>query len=266
MGNSDALEVLESRDRPQRSGGKDLDRRCIAHSRRVRWDGMSDAGTRAPEGAYTAKLSIDYGTKYQSAMAETRSFVLDISAPTGTITLDPKQFTPNASGMVKPMLFTINARSALAHMESWSLDVFNPSGGLVNSWSGVWPNATVSWDGSSLNGGIVVPDSGTAPWRTSATSTATRDGWQRLSQSPAPPARFRSDQSRSVDCRPGDRLFSEWRWNRRHPDHGHQLRAAADGGGGLGSGHRGQCRRGAENLERRVGRTARAPRLGREVG
>ena len=126
----------------------------------VRWDGMSDAGTRAPEGAYTAKLSIDYGTKYQSAMAETRSFVLDISAPTGTITLDPKQFTPNASGMVKPMLFTINARSALAHMESWSLDVFNPSGGLVNSWSGVWPNATVSWDGSSLNGGIVVPDSG----------------------------------------------------------------------------------------------------------
>jgi hypothetical protein len=61
---------------------------------------------------------------------------------------------------VKPILLTISARSALAHMESWSLDVFDPSGGLVNSWSGMWPNASVSWDGSSMNGGIVVPDSG----------------------------------------------------------------------------------------------------------
>jgi flagellar hook assembly protein FlgD len=126
----------------------------------LQWDGKGDSGLMSPDGAYTAKLSIDYGMKFPAATAETRSFVLDVASPIGAIALDPAKFTPNAKGVVKPITLTINARSTTAHMESWALDVFDDSGMLVNSWSGLWPNASVSWDGSSMNGGFVVPDSG----------------------------------------------------------------------------------------------------------
>ena len=55
------------------------------------------------------------------------------------------------------MTLTINASSALAHMDSWSLDVVDAAGGLVKNWSGQWPNTSASWDGSSMNGGYVSP-------------------------------------------------------------------------------------------------------------
>ncbi len=121
------------------------------------WDGKSDTGAMAPEGTYTAKLSIDYTSKYQSVTEESKSFVLDITPPTGTITMDPAQFTPTDNGVQGPMTLTINAHSALAHMDSWSLDVVDPAGGLVKNWSGQWPNTSASWDGSSMNGGYVTP-------------------------------------------------------------------------------------------------------------
>jgi outer membrane protein OmpA-like peptidoglycan-associated protein/flagellar hook assembly protein FlgD len=121
------------------------------------WDGKADSGAMAPEGGYTAKLSIEYAAKFQPASAESRKFVLDISPPTGTIAIDPPQFTPRESGVEGPVTLTINASSALARMDSWSLDVFDAAGGLVKNWSGQWPNADASWDGTSLNGGFVTP-------------------------------------------------------------------------------------------------------------
>jgi flagellar hook assembly protein FlgD len=121
------------------------------------WDGKDDTGTMAPEGKYTAKLSIDYAAKYQSVSVESRSFVLDVTPPTGSIAADPSQFTPTDSGVKAPMNLKISATSALARMDSWSLDVLDPAGGLVKNWSGQWPNTTVSWDGSSMNGGFVTP-------------------------------------------------------------------------------------------------------------
>jgi outer membrane protein OmpA-like peptidoglycan-associated protein/flagellar hook assembly protein FlgD len=121
------------------------------------WDGKNDTGAMAPEGTYTAKLSIDYASKYQSVSEESKSFVLDITPPTGTIAMDPAQFTPSENGVQSPMTLTINASSALAHMDSWSLDVLDPAGGLVKNWSGQWSNTTANWDGSSMNGGFVTP-------------------------------------------------------------------------------------------------------------
>ncbi|MGA2380729.1 MAG: hypothetical protein ABSG85_15630, partial [Spirochaetia bacterium] len=121
------------------------------------WDGKSDSGTMAPEGTYTAKLSIDYTSKYQPVSEDSKSFVLDISPPTGTIAMDPAQFTPSENGVQGPLTLTINASSALAHMDSWSLDVLDPAGVLVKNWSGQWPGTTATWDGSSMNGGFVIP-------------------------------------------------------------------------------------------------------------
>ena len=121
------------------------------------WDGKADSGSMAPEGAYTAMLSIDYASKYQPAAVESRPFVLDISAPTGSIAVDPPQFTPREKGVAGPVTLTIEASSALARMDSWSLDVFDAAGGVVKNWSGQWPNAGAAWDGTSLDGGFVTP-------------------------------------------------------------------------------------------------------------
>jgi hypothetical protein len=104
----------------------------------LNWDGKSDGGSISPERTYTAKLSIDYTAKYQSVSEQSKSFVLDVTPPTGTITMDPSEFTPTESGVTGPMIFTIDAHSALAHMDSWSLDVLDAAGGLVKNWSGQW--------------------------------------------------------------------------------------------------------------------------------
>jgi len=121
------------------------------------WDGKGDSGTMAPEGTYTAKLSIEYKEKYQAASAESRSFVLDVSPPTGSIAMDPPFFTPAQDGVTGPMTLTITASSGLAKMDTWSLDVLDPAGTLVKNWSGQWPDAAATWDGSSLAGGFVTP-------------------------------------------------------------------------------------------------------------
>jgi flagellar hook assembly protein FlgD len=123
------------------------------------WDGKSDAGTLAPEGTYTARLSIEYTVKYEPASVQSGSFVLDISPPTGSITAAPSQFTPTEKGVEGPVTLRINASSALAHMDSWSLDVLDQAGGLMRNWSGRFPGATATWDGSSVNGTMVAPDS-----------------------------------------------------------------------------------------------------------
>lgn len=121
------------------------------------WDGKNDTGALAPEGTYTAKLSVEYREKYLAASAESRSFVLDVSPPTGSIAMDPSFFTPTPNGVAAPMTLTINASSGLAKMDTWSLDVLDPAGALVKNWSGQWPDASATWDGSSLAGGSVTP-------------------------------------------------------------------------------------------------------------
>lgn len=123
------------------------------------WDGKEDAGSMSPEGTYTARLSIDYTVKYQPASAQSGGFVLDITPPSGRITAAPSQFTPSENGVQGPVTFTITASSPLAHMDSWSLDVLDQAGGLMKNWSGRFPSATATWDGSSLNGGVVTPAS-----------------------------------------------------------------------------------------------------------
>jgi outer membrane protein OmpA-like peptidoglycan-associated protein len=83
--------------------------------------------------------------------------VLDITPPAGSIAVDPAQFTPTDAGVAGPLTLTINASTALERMDSWSLDVLDPAGALVKSWSGRWPDTSATWDGSSMGGGFVIP-------------------------------------------------------------------------------------------------------------
>jgi len=121
------------------------------------WDGTTDGGDLAPEGAYVARLSIDYGKTYQLFTQDSASFVLDITPPAGRIDLDPKEFLPADPGVSAPLTFTITASGGVAKIDEWSLDIYDETGALFRSFAGKWPSAKTSWDGSSTNGAFVAP-------------------------------------------------------------------------------------------------------------
>ena len=118
------------------------------------WDGTTDSGTPAPEGTYTATLSIDYGTSYTAGRAMSKPFILDRKPPTGTVTLSPALFAPDSP--TDTVTLTIKAESSLAKLDSWEMDIFDPGGNLFKSFSGKWPSDGIVWDGKGINGDLVV--------------------------------------------------------------------------------------------------------------
>ena len=121
------------------------------------WDGKSESASIAPEGNYTAKLTVDYGSGTPAATAESSSFILDVSPPTGSVSFDPQQFSPDAQGAVQPVTVNIKGSSAAAKLDSWSLDIMDPNGTVFRSFDGKWPSAQVQWDGKSDSGSVVAP-------------------------------------------------------------------------------------------------------------
>jgi hypothetical protein len=115
---------------------------------RLSWDGRTENGLVAPEGVYTAVLLADYGRAGQLA-ARSSTFLLDVSPPTGSLTFAPAAFVLDSSGAVSPTTITIKGASALAGMDSWSLDIFDSAGRAFRSFDGKWPGTEVVWDGRS---------------------------------------------------------------------------------------------------------------------
>ncbi|MDA8425927.1 MAG: OmpA family protein [Treponema sp.] len=118
------------------------------------WDGANDSGSPAPEGRYTASLSVDYGDAFTPGTASTKPFVLDRTPPTATIGLNPKLFAPvNPSDT---LAISLDAHSALAAIDSWELEIFDPAGNLFKTFSGKGASASLQWDGKGINGDLVV--------------------------------------------------------------------------------------------------------------
>ena len=57
------------------------------------------------------------------------------------------------------MTMTVDASSALAKLQGWSVNVFDSSGKLFQSFSGKWPDNKVTWDGKGMSGDFVMPSS-----------------------------------------------------------------------------------------------------------
>jgi hypothetical protein len=120
----------------------------------IAWDGRTASGSLAPEGAYTASLSVDYGKAYTPGLAKSTSFILDITKPTGKIVLSPELFSPLEAA--DTLTISIEGAPALARIASWSMDIFDPEWGLFRSFSGKWPSGGVVWDGKGIGGDLVV--------------------------------------------------------------------------------------------------------------
>jgi outer membrane protein OmpA-like peptidoglycan-associated protein/flagellar hook assembly protein FlgD len=120
------------------------------------WDGRTETGSLAPEGIYTAKLTVNYEIA-SSATARSNSFVLDISPPSGSVTSDPGQLTPQSGGTVQPVTVSIAGSSSVAKMDSWSLDILDQNGKAFRSFDGKWSSREIQWNGKSTNGDWVTP-------------------------------------------------------------------------------------------------------------
>jgi outer membrane protein OmpA-like peptidoglycan-associated protein/flagellar hook assembly protein FlgD len=119
----------------------------------VSWDGKSAAGSLVPEGKYTARLSVDYGSAFKPASTTSTPFVLDITPPTGSITLSEPLFSPIKGS--PSITLTVDVSSALAKIDSWRMEIYAPEHRLFRTFESKWPTRSVVWDGKGLKGEFV---------------------------------------------------------------------------------------------------------------
>jgi Outer membrane protein and related peptidoglycan-associated (lipo)proteins len=122
---------------------------------RISWDGKGDSGAMAPEGSYVASLSVDYGGKLAPATASSKAFVLDISPPACSFSPNPAGFAYSPDGIPKPISVTVSAKSSLAKVGLWNIDIFDAGGVQVKALSGAFPAAQAAWDGKLDSGSYV---------------------------------------------------------------------------------------------------------------
>ena len=119
----------------------------------VSWDGKNDAGVLAPEGSYTARLSVDYGNAYAPGTTASSPFVLDITPPSGSISLSAPLFSPIEGSPT--ITLTVNASSHLAKIDSWRMEIYDPANHLFRTFSARWPSQDAVWDGKGIKGDMV---------------------------------------------------------------------------------------------------------------
>ena len=123
----------------------------------ITWAGRSDSGSTAPEGAYEAEMSIDYGAIYKSVTVRSRRFVLDSTPPQATIQISPGVVVPDERGLVAPAGITLDAGSALAQISTWKVSVREPTGKAFGSFEGAWPPKRIAWTGVADDGSLAEP-------------------------------------------------------------------------------------------------------------
>ncbi len=122
------------------------------------WDGKNDSGAMAPEGTYTAMLSVDYGDKFNAGQAASKSFILDINPPSGSFSPNPAYFTYAPEGVKEPISVNVTVQPALAKVASWSIVVTDPSGATIKTLSAAWPKSEAGWDGKTDSGAMIQKD------------------------------------------------------------------------------------------------------------
>ncbi|HTP59100.1 MAG TPA: FlgD immunoglobulin-like domain containing protein, partial [Spirochaetia bacterium] len=119
----------------------------------VTWDGNNSSGSLSAEGAYTARLSVDYGGKYAAGTTTSDKFVLDITPPTGTITLSDPVFSPIEGSPT--ITLTVDASSRTAKIASWHMEINDPEDHLFKAFDAQWPTKDAVWNGKGTNGDLV---------------------------------------------------------------------------------------------------------------
>ena len=119
----------------------------------ISWNGKNDAGALAAEGMYTARLSVDYGTAFSPGTASSTPFVLDITPPSGSITLSDPLFSPIEASPT--ITLNVNASSPVAKIDSWRMEIYDPANHLFQTFTALWQAPNAVWDGRGFRGDLV---------------------------------------------------------------------------------------------------------------
>ncbi|HTP59973.1 MAG TPA: OmpA family protein, partial [Spirochaetia bacterium] len=107
----------------------------------------------AADGSYAASLSVDYGNGATPNPVASRPFILDVTPPSGSVALSEKLFSPEEAS--KTIDLTVDASSPAAAIQGWTMDIISPEGKVFRTFSGTWPQKSVTWDGKSSTGAFV---------------------------------------------------------------------------------------------------------------
>lgn len=118
----------------------------------VRWDGLMDNGRKAPDGNYTAEISILY-LNGNNPIAPSRQFLLDTIYPEVTIKTEYTLFSPNGDNNKDTVLITQES----SEENLWEGKIKNANGTVLRT--AFWKGKTTDyiWDGKDEAGNIV-PD------------------------------------------------------------------------------------------------------------
>ncbi|HUX11467.1 MAG TPA: FlgD immunoglobulin-like domain containing protein, partial [Spirochaetia bacterium] len=116
------------------------------------WDGQNNAGIRAPDGTYTAQLSVQYVNGNQE-LARTAPFILDTVYPSAALSADYTLFSPDGDGHRD----TVTIHQTTSNETLWQGRIVNEKGQEVRTvyWKGL--AGDLIWDGTD-DAGNRVPD------------------------------------------------------------------------------------------------------------
>ena len=121
---------------------------------RVVWDGLTDNGSGAPEGAYVADVVVSY-VKGNRPSAQTPAFQLDRTPPRITLDLTPQPFSPDNDGVDDELTMSVGVED-ISPLSGWSMTITDPQGALFATFAGRGaPSSRIIWDGLSDSGELV---------------------------------------------------------------------------------------------------------------
>lgn len=119
---------------------------------RLAWNGASDAGGQAPEGAYRAELFVRY-QKGNEVTATTEQFFVDRTVPVVELDVGTTHISPNGDGVQDSTVLSARV-SPETGLESSVVRLVGPRGEEVISREG-FTSGQVTWDGTAEGGDVV---------------------------------------------------------------------------------------------------------------
>ncbi|HUZ17844.1 MAG TPA: FlgD immunoglobulin-like domain containing protein, partial [Spirochaetia bacterium] len=132
---------------------------------KITWDGRDGFGNRAPDGQYTAQLTVLYenGNK---PVAKTNPFFIDTVYPTVQVSASPLLFSPDGDGRLDSVSFTQSSSSE----GQWEGTIRDSAGTVVRTYYWKGEAQSFVWDGRDDAGNIVLD--GTYSYLVTATDAA----------------------------------------------------------------------------------------------
>lgn len=116
------------------------------------WDGLTDSGIPAPDGAYRARLNVLY-LNDDIHTSDIGPFIVDRIAPQASLRVSANIFSPNGDGRSD----TVEIGQEALPGDAWQGQIISSADKIVRYWSWDKELPPITWDGKS-QAGAVVPD------------------------------------------------------------------------------------------------------------